>query len=114
MTSKGGTGTLRFTGCTIPEGSTGVYIDLDGKRIVGMGSEYMTQRENGGYEIPVREQETEVGIHDVSVTYNGMGRTESFKVRIAAGLVTSVTFGIFEGNPMFNVTVDEQEALVDE
>jgi len=114
VTSKGETGTLRFTGCTIPEGSTGIYIDLDGKRILGMGSQYMTERENGGYEIPVREQETTVGIHDVSVTYNGTDRTESFKVRIAAGLVTSVTFGIFEGSPLFNVTIDEQEALVDE
>ena len=38
----------------------------------------------------------------------------TIKVRIVGGLTTTVTFGIFEGSPVFNIVVDEQEALVDE
>jgi len=113
VSTEGETGTLRFTGCTIPEGSTGIYIDLDEERIVGMGSNYMTAREYGGFDMPVREVEAEPGIHDITVTYNGTLRTETFKVRIVAGLVTTVSFGIFEGSPQFNVIVNEQEALVE-
>ena len=114
VVTTGETGTLRFENCCIPAGSTGVYIDMDDNRIVGMGSNYMTAREYGGFDMPVREVEAEPGIHDITVTYNGTLRTETFKVRIVAGLVTTVSFGIFEGSPQFNVIVNEQEALVDE
>ena len=114
VTTSGETGILVFRDCTIPANATGIYIDLDGQRILGMGRQYMTERENGGYEIPMREQETTAGIHDVSVTYNGTNLSETFKVRVVQGLTTTVTFGIFEGNPVFNIVVDEQEALVDE
>ena len=113
VVTTGETGTLRFENCCIPAGSTGVYIDMDDNRIVGMGSNYMTAREYGGFDMPVREVETEPGIHDITVTYNGTLRTETFKVRIVAGLVTTVSFGIFEGSPQFNVIVNEQEALVE-
>lgn len=113
VTTTGGTGTLRFENCNIPAAANGVYIDLDGERVLGMGSQYMTEREDGRYAIPLRESEAEAGIHDVAVTYNGLQQTETFKVRVVAGLVTSVSFGVFEGTPVFSVVVEEMEALVE-
>ena len=113
VTPVGETGTIVFAGCNVPANATGVYIDLDGERIVGMGNQYMSERADGMYDMPERETEASVGIHDITVTYNGTNTSETFKVRVAAGLVTTVSFGIFEGKLMFNVTVEKVEALVE-
>ena len=114
VSTEGETGTLRFENCNIPSNATGVYIDMDDNRIVGMGVQYMTERDDGRYAMPLREETVEAGIHDVLVTYNGIQETESFKVRVVAGLVTTVSFGVFEGRAQIVVSVDEMEALVDE
>ena len=114
VSSTGETGTLAFENCNMPADATGVYIYDGEERIFGMGKQYMTEREDGRYGIPAQEFDLEPGIHDVTVTYNGTDMEETFKVRVVGGLVTTVSFGVFEGSPVFRIVVDEQEALVDE
>ena len=114
VSSTGETGTLAFENCNMPADATGVYIFDGEERIFGMGKQYMTEREDGRYGIPAHEFDLEPGIHDVTVTYNGTDMSETFKVRVVGGLVTTVSFGVFEGSPVFRIVVDEQEALVDE
>lgn len=114
VTTTGETGRLTFSGCNMPGNATGVYIFDGEERIFGMGSQYMTERDDGLYAIPTQSYDLEPGIHDITVTYNGTELGETFKVRVVVGLETTVTFGTFEGRMTFNVVVDEMEALVDE
>lgn len=111
--SKGKTGRLTFALCNIPGNATGVYIYDGEERIFGMGNSYMTLRDDGLYAVPTQSYDLEPGIHDIRVTYNGTDEGETFKVRVLAGLTTTVSFGIFEGKLMFNVTVEKVEALVE-
>jgi len=112
-TSKGETGRLTFASCNMPADATGVYIYDGEERIFGMGKQYMEERRDGMYDIAEQNFDVEAGIHDITVTYNGTNLSETFKVRIVAGLETTVSFGIFEGRMMFNVTVEKLEALVE-
>ena len=111
--TKGGSGKLIFENCNIPAAANGVYIFNGEEKILGMGEGYMDTREDGVRVIPRQEYELEEGIYDITVTYNSTTMSETFKIRVLAGLETTVSFGIFEGRMMFNVTVEKLEALVE-
>ena len=115
----GETGTLVFSGCNFPfdNGSgaeyTGVQIYVDGAMKFGVGRNYCEQNANGMWVVPEQSTELEEGLHDVSVLLGGNEPVtiETFKVRIVGGLVTTVTFGTFEGKAGLVVSVDRQEAI---
>lgn len=114
----GETGTLVFSGCNFPpdNGSgaeyTGAQILIDGERVFGISRNYCTQK-NGMWSISDQTTDLSAGLHDVEVLFVGNEpiTAESFKVRIVGGLVTTVTFGTFEGKAGLVVSVDRQEAI---
>ena len=114
----GETGTLVFSGCNFPcdNGSgaqySGLYIFIDGERVYGAGTQYLTQGE-GVWLVPVQTFGLAAGLHDVEVTLNGNEpvTAESFKVRVVGGLTTTVTFGTFEGSTGIVVSVNRMEAI---
>lgn len=58
------------------------------------------------------------GVHTFRIVFvgnNGSRITaEEFKARIVGGLVTEISFGKFEGKTGLSVTIDEQDAIVEE
>ena len=118
----GETGTLVFSGCNFPPDNgngaeySGAQILIDGERVFGISRNHCQQNANGMWVMADQTTALTAGLHDIEVMFVGNEpmTAESFKVRIVGGLTTTVTFGIFEGNPVFDIVVDEQEALVDE
>lgn len=77
-------------------------------------------RDDGLFEFqtaPIVKSATK-GVHSFKIVFvgnNGSRITaEDFKARIEGGLVTEISFGKFEGRTGLSVTIDEQDALVEE
>ena len=118
----GETGTLVFSGCNFPPDNgngaeySGAQILIDGERVFGISRNHCQQNANGMWVMADQTTALTAGLHDIEVMFVGNEpmTAESFKVRIVGGLTTTVTFGIFEESPVFDIVVDEQEALEDE
>lgn len=114
----GETGTLVFSGCNFPPDNgngaeySGVQILIDGERVFGISRNYCTQN-NGMWVIADQTTDLPAGLHDVEVLFVGNEpmTAETFKVRIVGGLVTTVTFGTFEGSTGIVVSVNRMEAI---
>lgn len=118
---QGEKGTLLLTGCNfIAEDEDSVYnsmiVYVDGEKTDVFNGAVHCTLEDGYYKCPARQYEIAPGVHDVEIVIHGnVEKTvEDFKVRIVAGLTTSVTAGTFEGTYTLNFSIEEQEALVEE
>jgi len=64
------------------------------------------------------QKSADVGVHTFRVVFTGNnGKTitaETFKARVVAGMVTSISFGTFEGHAELVIVVNEETPIVEE
>ena len=127
VTPQGETGTLVLSGCNIDADNpfgTGEPMFWALLSVNGSGSglirrEELTKRADGLYDIKDTTRTLAPGVHEVCVRVENQDASlsacvASFKVRVEPGLVTTVSFGRFEGKATVTVTVTEHEAIVEE
>ncbi len=127
VTPQGETGTLVLSGCNIDADNpfgTGepmfwALLSVDGSGAGTVRREDLTKRADGLYDIKERSLTLMPGVHNFCVKAETQDASLSaevavFKVRIEPGLVTTASFGRFEGKATVTVTVTEQEAIVEE
>ena len=97
-----------------------IQVIVDGTVANTYSKTALRTRDDGLFEFqtaPIVKSATK-GVHSfkiVFVGYNGSRiPAEDFKARIEGGLVTEISFGKFEGRTGLSVTIDEQDALVEE
>lgn len=111
---KGGTGTLLFTGCNIePTSNDFLFISVDGEKRASFAVERFEARRDGRLSVTDKEIELEAGLHEITVTVEAKDTQtlESFMVRVEPGLVTTVSFGTFEGQAFLEINVETHEAV---
>lgn len=97
-----------------------IQVIVDGTVANTYSKTALRTRDDGLFEFqtaPIVKSATK-GVHSFKIVFvgnNGSRITaEDFKARIEGGLVTEISFGKFEGRTGLSVTIDEQDALVEE
>lgn len=115
VSPKGETGTLLFTGCNIePTSNDFLFISVDGEKAASFAVERLEARSDGRLAVTDREIGLSAGLHNVTVTVEAKDTQtlEDFIVRVEPGLVTTVSFGTFEGQAFLEINVETHEAVV--
>lgn len=124
LSPYGENGVLRISGCTYAnsEYTTAVgkiQVMVDGVNRNTLMAETCTTEDGDVYTIPDTDTTIEAGVHTVQLRFSDLynkelGTSQAVKVRIVPGMVTTLGISDAKGTGTFQVTVNQEEALVED